>query len=76
LDVVALNLVKHVAVTDENYVEAWDKLLPRYDNMPLITRSFIAGLLGPMPKYTNILENWIWHPANLGRKGEKAAQMT
>ncbi|XP_070075678.1 uncharacterized protein [Drosophila takahashii] len=45
LDGDALNLVKHIAVTEENYAEAWDKLVHRYDKKPLITRSLIAGFL-------------------------------
>ncbi|XP_070071112.1 uncharacterized protein [Drosophila takahashii] len=45
LDGDALNLVKHIAVTEENYAEAWDKLVHRYDKKALITRSFIAGFL-------------------------------
>ncbi|XP_036339791.1 uncharacterized protein LOC118749130 [Rhagoletis pomonella] len=41
----ALKLVKHLAPTDSNYLEAWDRLTQRYDRKPLIVRSFIQSFL-------------------------------
>ncbi|XP_067613495.1 uncharacterized protein [Eurosta solidaginis] len=41
----ALQLVKHLALTDANYLEAWNRLTQRYDRKPLIVRSFIQSFL-------------------------------
>lgn len=45
LDGEALSLVKHITVTDDNYKEAWERLVQRYDKKPLIARSCISNYL-------------------------------
>ncbi|XP_055842658.1 uncharacterized protein LOC129909610 [Episyrphus balteatus] len=41
----AANLIKHIAISDKNYEEAWDRLEKRYDRCQLIVQSFIETFL-------------------------------
>lgn len=38
----ALNLVKHIAVTEENYTGAWERLVTRYDKKQSFVNSFLS----------------------------------
>ncbi|XP_041631681.2 uncharacterized protein [Drosophila kikkawai] len=51
----ALNLVKHIPVTNENYREAWDRLEQRYNKQSLIIRSFLNSFMTlPSATSTNL----------------------
>ncbi|XP_046868923.1 uncharacterized protein LOC124461446 [Drosophila willistoni] len=41
----AFSLIKHIAVTNDNYSEAWDRLVQRYNKRHVIIRSFIDSFL-------------------------------
>ncbi|XP_055922749.1 uncharacterized protein LOC129953531, partial [Eupeodes corollae] len=41
----AANLIKHISCTENNYIEAWDKLEARFDKKHLIIQSFIQSFI-------------------------------
>lgn len=41
----AANLIKHMSISEANYIEAWDRLEKRYDQKHLIVQSFIQSFL-------------------------------
>ncbi|XP_055923102.1 uncharacterized protein LOC129953729 [Eupeodes corollae] len=51
----AANLIKHIAISDTNYPEAWDRLEKRYDRCQLIVQSFIQTFLSlPSASVSNV----------------------
>ncbi|XP_055922810.1 uncharacterized protein LOC129953594 [Eupeodes corollae] len=51
----AANLIKHIAISDTNYPEAWDRLEKRYDRCQLIVQSFIETFLSlPSASVSNV----------------------
>ncbi|XP_055916039.1 uncharacterized protein LOC129948917 [Eupeodes corollae] len=49
----AATLLKHISCTEENYLEAWDKLEARYDKKHLIVQSFIKSFMA-LPSSNNL----------------------
>ncbi|XP_055918318.1 uncharacterized protein LOC129950401 [Eupeodes corollae] len=49
----AATLLKHISFTEENYLEAWDKLEARYDKKHLIVQSFIKSFMA-LPSSNNL----------------------
>ncbi|XP_041630638.1 uncharacterized protein [Drosophila kikkawai] len=57
LDGEALSLIKHIAVCNDNYQDAWEKLENRYNKKSLIARSFVQNFLSlPTANNLNIAE--------------------